>query len=803
VVPVEPEQTTDPLIGRTLSRYRVIERIAAGGMGVVYLCRDIRLERDVAIKILPAGSIADEASRRRFRHEALALSRLNHPHIATIHDFDTSDGMDFLVMEHVGGQALNEMIAEGCVSEAEVSRIGREVLAGLAAAHAQGIVHRDLKPSNVRLTNDGRVKILDFGLARLVRPETASPLSVTASAAEDGGLAGTLQYMAPEQLRGEPADARSDLWAVGLLLYELATGARPWKDSRSGALVAKILQDPPEPPRRVRPDLSPGMERIVLRCLEKDPKNRLSSALELGSELRQLETGANVTSRATRRQLPRIPIAVWITLLVVALASAFLVRSVLVPNAAARPIRSLAVLPLADLSSGGAQEFFADGMTDELITTLAQIGSFKVISRTSVMTFKNRHETLPQIARALHADAVLEGSVARSGDRIRITAQLIQAATDAHLWARTYERDMRDVLALQNDIARSIAQEIRAVLSPAQASRLAQARPVDPEAHTAYLRGLYEWNQRSVTSLQRAMRHFRDALEIDPSYALPYAGLATCYVVLPAYDREHSIDCYRNARAAALKALEMDSTLAEPHAALSGVLSELDWNQAAGEIELKKAIAINPNYASAHQWYADLLSCMGRHREAIAEIHKAADLDPLSRIITTEEGSIYARAGQYERGIKTLRSTIEMDPGFSRAHETLASVYIYPGKFLDSIREFEIADSLLGIRSGAEAEAWYGPQRRAFVEDGVRGLYRQLLRQRLALAKTAYVPPIKIAGCYARLGERDSAFLWLDRACAEKDPYLLRLNVEPNWDNLRTDPRYAALARRLGLPSGS
>lgn len=799
-----PDLDTDPLIGKTLSRYRVLERIAAGGMGVVYLCRDERLHRDVALKILPAGSLADEASRRRFRHEAIALSRLNHPNIATIHDFDTSNGLDFLVMEHVGGRALDEIVADGPLPEAEVSRLGGELLAGLAAAHAQGIVHRDLKPSNVRLTPDGRVKILDFGLARLIRPETASSQSMTASAAEDEGVAGTLQYMAPEQLRGEAADVRSDLWGVGLLLYELATGTRPWHDKRSGALIAKILQDPPVPPRRFRPDLSLGMESILLRCLEKNRGDRPSSAIDLASDLKGLETGTNATPAQLKGRLPaRVLVGVAATILVLAAISAFLVHGLLERNAGAAPIHSLAVLPLTDLSSGGAEDFFADGMTDELITTLAQIGSFKVISRTSVMTFKNKRETLPRIARALHADAVLEGSVARSGDRVRITAQLIRAATDSHLWAHTYERDMRDVLSLQNDVARAIAQEIRTTLSPAQATRLDQARPLDPEAHTAYLRGLYEWNQRSVPSIQRAMKYFGQALAIDPTYALPYAGLANCYGILPAYDREHSTEYLHECRAAARKALEIDSTLAEAHAALAGVLSELDWNQVAAEAEYKRALAINPSYASAHHWYADFLSCLGRHQEAIAEIKTAAELDPLSMIIGTEVGSIYARAGKYDLGIKTLLATIAMDPGFSRAHETLANVYIYPGKFIESIREFQVTDSLLGARSTAEAEAWYGPQREAFVKSGVRGYYGQLLKQRLALVRTTYVPPIKIAGCYARLGQPDSAFAWLERACREKDPYLLRLKVDPNWDNLRSDPRYAALLRRLGLPPGA
>jgi serine/threonine-protein kinase len=406
------------------------------------------------------------------------------------------------------------------VPEAEVSRIGREVLAGLAAAmHRGSSIGTQAQQRSPHERRAGE----DPGL----RPRAAGPTRDCLSPVRDRQRGrGRRARRGPSSTwrrssSAGAADARSDLWAVGLLLYELATGARPWKDSRSGALVAKILQDPPEPPRRVRPDLSPGMERIVLRCLEKDPKNRLSSALELGSKLRQLETGANVTPRATRWQLPRIPIPVWITLLVVALASAFLVRGVLVPNVAARPIRSLAVLPLADLSSGGAQEFFADGMTDELITTrgpnrLVQ-GHLPDLGHDLQEQTRDAAPDRPSPARRCRPGRL--GRALRRPHTHHGAAD--PGGTDAHLWARTYERDMRDVLALQNDIARSIAQEIRAVLSPAQASRLAQARPVDPEAHTAYLRGLYEWNQRSVTSLQRANASFPgragDRPELRPS----------------------------------------------------------------------------------------------------------------------------------------------------------------------------------------------------------------------------------------------------------------------------------------------
>ncbi|HKO21616.1 MAG TPA: hypothetical protein VJX91_03115 [Candidatus Eisenbacteria bacterium] len=439
-------------------------------------------------------------------------------------------------------------------------------------------------------------------------------------------------------------------------------------------------------------------------------------------------------------------------------------------------------------------------MTDELITTLAQLGALKVISRSSTMTYKNTHEKLPAIAKALHADAVLEGSVSRSGDRVRITAQLIRAATDQNVWARSYERDIRDVLALQSDVARSIAQEIRIALSPGERARLDSPRPVDPEAHAAYLRGLDAWNRRTTVWIERAMGHFQHAIAIDPTYAAPYAGLATCYSILPAYAPARAPEALAKARAAAYKALALDSTLAEPHAALGAVKSELDFDQRGAIAEFRRAIQLNPSYASAHHWYADQLSCMGLHQKALSEIRVAKELDPLSLIIATEEGHILGRSRQYDRGIEVLRNTIAVDPGFARAHGTLGTVYRWAGRYAEAIDESQAEDSLLGTFGSREATlAWYEPIRRALRSGGSEAFYRQLLKQRLARSRKVYVPALKFVIVYAALGQRDSAFVWLDRAAEAREPDILRLKVEPSYDSLRVDPRYATLIRRLGL----
>jgi len=786
----------DPLVGKTLSHYRIIREIGAGGMGRVYLAHDERLERDVAFKVLSPGILSEE-SRKRFRKEALALSKLNHPHVATIHDFDTQEGVDFLVMELVSGEPLPERFRDAPPTEDEILRLGKDLAAGLEAIHALGLVHRDLKPGNVRLTPDGRLKILDFGLAKFIGAVEEKPASVQGDATmsvtltETGSATGTLPYMAPEQLRGGRIDARSDLWAAGLLLYELATGRRAFPERGSAALIASILGQEPTPLRRIRRGLSPALERVIARCLEKDPKARYASASELAADLTRIEQHA-----------PPAPSFGWWIAGGAAVILAAIVLALFLGRGwfgGEQRIRSLAVLPLADLSRDKQDESFAEGMTDELITTLAQLSALKVISRSSVMTFKNASETLPNIARALHADAVLEGSVARSGGRVRITAQLIQATTDEHLWAGSYERELSDVLNLQSDVARSIAQEVRVTLTPREKRHFAVRRAVNPEAHTAYLRGLYAWNRRTTVWLQKAIEYFNQAIEIDPTYAPAYAGIAASYSILPAYDATHAEDDLIQAKAEAYKALALDSTLAEPHAVIAGVLSELDYDQKKAGEEYRKALLLNPNYASAHHWYADYLSEIGRHEEALKEIERAKDVDPLSLIIQTEAGSITVRSGHLKEGIEILRRTVEMDPGFPRSHQTLAGAYIWAGRVPEGIREYEIEDSLLGRRTPEEREKWFGPLKRAFARGGRRAYYVQLLKQRLEVAKTQPVAPISVAVPYAMVGNRDSAFAWLDRAVAAHDPLILRIKVEPVYDSLRTDPRYPKLLRRLGL----
>ena len=478
------------MVGKTLSRYRILAKLGAGGMGEVYRAHDERLQRDVALKVLPAHTLADEAARKRFRKEALALSKLNHPNIATVHDFDTQDGVDFLVMEYVAGATLAKRITDGALPEKEVAQLGIQIAAALEEAQEKGVVHRDLKPGNVMVTPKGQAKVLDFGLAKLVRPldDTAATMSLT----ETPAAAGTLPYMSPEQLQGKPVDVRTDLYALGAVLYEMGTGQRAFPERESHRLITAILHETPQTPRALNREVSAGLESIIFKALEKDPERRYQSARELRVDLDRL-SGPEPFVVAPRRR------------------------------------ESIAVLPLANLSGDPEQDYFADGMTEALITELGKIGALRVISRRSVMRYRGSDKSLPEIARELDVETVVEGSALRSGDRVRITAQLIHAATDSQLWAERYERNLRDILALQGEVTTAIAREINVKLTPQEQARLASARPVNPEAHEAYLKGRFLLSRFSPEHLDTALEYFELALEKDPHYAKAYAGISTTW----------------------------------------------------------------------------------------------------------------------------------------------------------------------------------------------------------------------------------------------------------------------------------
>jgi serine/threonine protein kinase/tetratricopeptide (TPR) repeat protein len=789
------------MIGQTLGHYRILEKIGAGGMGEVYRARDERLGRDVAVKVLPPSLVPDEFVRKRLRKEAQALSKLNHPNIETLFELDSKDGAEFLVLEYVPGVTLSDRLAQGPLPEREIARLGVQLANGLAAAHSQGVVHCDLKPSNLRITPDGRLKILDFGIAKSLRVtrETSKYDVTTESATGDQAVAGTLPYMAPEQLRSEPADARSDLYSAGAVLYEMATGQRAFRDGVAPRLTDAILHQAAVPPRAVNARISPELERIILKCLQKEPENRYQSAAELEVDLRQLATIEVPRSGTAVRRLP-----IWRRHRGVATALAVALSAILVGLSVGRwweqqasrsgpgGVQSLAVLPLENLSGDPQKDYFADGMTDQLIADLSQISALRVISRTTMMQYKGTRKPLPQIARELSVDAVIEGSVLNSGNRVRITAQLIQGSTDKHLWAKSYERDARDVLKLQSDVAGAIADEIRIALTPQERARLASAAPVIPAAYEACLKGRYRWYKGTEHDKQQARQYFEQAAQIDPNYASAYAGLADYYW---STDELPPRVAMPKAKQYALKALEIDPTLAEAHTSLGAVRFLADWNWPEAEIDFRRALELNPGYAEAHRIYSAYLSTMGRAEEALAEIRKAQELDPLSIVTQVTAGWTFYYARRYDQAVEQCGKILELEPNSVGARDCLGLSYLAEKMYEKAIAECQRAVDL----SGNDLNRAVGLAR-AHALAGNQAEARKALDELREQAKRSYVPPSLFAQIHLALGEKKQGLAWLETAYTDRDQYLTRLKVEPAFDSVRSDPGFQDLMRRLGLP---
>jgi serine/threonine protein kinase/tetratricopeptide (TPR) repeat protein len=793
--------TDVPTAGQQLGHYRILEKIGAGGMGVVFRARDERLDRDVAVKVLPPGSLSDEAARKRFRKEAHALSRLNHANIETIYDFDSQDGVDFLVMEYVAGVTIDKKLALGPLPEKEVLAIGEQIARALEEAHEYGIIHRDLKPGNIAVTAKGRVKVLDFGLAKLVQP--ATPSSITESLTEASALAGTIPYMAPEQLRGEPSDFRSDIYALGAVLYELATANRPFDEKLSTALVDDIIHRPVVPPRRLNPKLSPRLDDLILKCLEKEPENRYQSAKELTVDMRRLGVSAvaplavEVRHRSQYVRYALIAGGLALALIVMVALLNFDWRGRFRTGAASPRIDSLAVLPLANLSDDPQQLYFADGMTDALIANLAKIGALRVISRTSVMQYQSTRKPLPQIARELNVDAVVEGSVQRSGNRVRVTARLIQATDDRHLWGKIYERDLRDVLSLESELAQAIASEIRVKVTPQEQKLLAKTRPVNPESHEAYLKGIYYFNdgrdhlgsKRSKESFQKSVAYLQQAIQIDPNYAQAYAQLARTYDWTDPTPVAQS-------RVAASKALELDETLAEAHGALAWEMLRFDREWGGAEREFKRAIELNPGYGEAHHGYALFLLLMQRLDEAIAEINTALLLDPLTLPQKINAARIYVCARQYDQSIQQLRTTLTLNPNNFAAHLTLGKILLGKAMHAEGIAEVQKSAELTErstVKEATLALAYALSGRQAEASRLVARLAVHPERETAAVAA-------HIAAAYVALGDKTDAFVWLEKAF-EENPIQMgwELCFKP-LDGMRSDPRTQKMLRSSGLP---
>jgi serine/threonine-protein kinase len=781
------------MVGRSLGHYRIETRLGGGGMGEVYRAYDTRLRRRVAIKVL--AGVTDDVSRAELLREARAASALNHPNICTIHEVGEADGQAFIVMEYVDGKPLSELIPGGGLPVETLIHYGRQVADALAHAHDHGILHRDLKGRNAMIMPDGRAKLLDFGLAE--RLESTSPEELTRSGASrdhSGAIAGTWAYMAPEQLRGRPADARSDVWAFGVLLYEMAEGRMPFAGRTEFELTAAILDHPaPAPSSR----LPAALRGLIQRCLAKDPSQRYQRASEVRVALETIESEIAGEPRTPAPARARLRLRLLVAALV--LAVAVLAIAQLNPDIwrAWRPsagppgrITSLAVLPLANLSGDRSREYVVDGITDELITELGRLSALRVISRQSASRFRGSHESLPRIAARLGVEAIVQGSAFQVGERIRISVQLVRAAPEQQLWSASYDRSIGEILSLSSEVAHATAQQVRVTLTDREAAYLARTRPVNAQAYLAYLRGRYAWNQRNRPGVEQAIKEFRQAIALDSGSALAYAGLADCYVV--AWDNGWlpPEEAYREARAAATTAVGLDDTIAEAHASLGAVYSfTLLWP--AAEREYRRAIELNPGYATAHQWYAINLTTLGRHAEAIEQARRATEIDPLVALRFVFLGQRLYFAGEYDAAGQQLKKALDLDPGFAAAHEQLGRVYVQQRRYADAVREYR--------RAGATGATAAGSLGHAQALAGDVTAARQQLAALLDEARRTYVPPYQIGLVHLGLGQRDEAIDWFRRAYEEREGVVLDLAVDQRLRPLVADPRFQALLHKSGL----
>jgi serine/threonine protein kinase/Flp pilus assembly protein TadD len=775
------------MIGQRLGHYRITEKIGAGGMGVVYRAHDEHLGRDVAVKVLPEGTLTDEVARRRFRKEAEALSKLNHSNIAVVHDFDHQDGVDFLVMEHLSGTTLAKRIAAtGKLSQDEVRAVGSQIAAALEEAHEHGIVHRDLKPSNVMVTAKGQVKVLDFGLAKVRAPVADETATVTVTEEHTG--AGTLPYMSPEQLRGEPADARSDIWALGVVLYEMASGTRPFRGQTSYQVSSAILHETPRP---LAANLAPGLRTLIGRCLAKQPGERYGRASEVRAALGAIQADGESQSEGWSFPLPRrrwLAVAGGTVLLLAAVGTLNFGRLHSLLTGGPPQIQSLAVLPLENLSGDPAQDYLASGIHEALITDLARLsGLQRVVGRASVMRYRKTQEPLPQIARELGVDALITGSVLRSGDQVQITAHLIRGSTEEQLWADRYERKFRDVLSLENNIVSAITQAIRLHLTPEERTHLANARPVNPEAYDAYLRGMYHLNQFTPEGFEKGLKYLQQAIDKDPSNPLPYAGLALGYCLM---GHERFPDAFIRAEAAAQKALELGGTLAETQLALGEIKFYHDWDIAGAEPYLRSALQLNPSLAEAHRQYSWYLNVIGSRDQAFAEMKRAEEVDPLTPLYPADLGWQYWLAGQYDDALAEARKSLDLNPNFAEGLIVEGYVYADKGMFDQAIAAHQ--------KAAAADKAMRWPLAVTYVRAG-----RQDDARKLAAELEKQPTPVNAWGLtqiYAALGEKDEAFRWLNVAYTSRFSFMPWIQEDPFFASLRSDPRFQKILRNIKFP---
>ena len=773
--------------GSRLGPYEILAPLGAGGMGEVYRAGDTRLSREVALKVLPEAVASDPGPLRRFEQEARAASALNHPNIVTIYDVGREGANSYIAMELVEGASLRQKLVGGPLPARAVTEIGAQIASGLAKAHAAGLVHRDLKPENVMVTEDGLVKILDFGLAKLAPSSVADSATQTPTLTqqtEPGAVLGTVAYMSPEQARGQTLDFRSDQFSFGVVLYEMASGGRPFRGANAIETLSAILHSQPPPVESVNPAVPEALRSIVRRCLGKEPRERYASTQDLAHDLRSLCETVSVSSPVVTGRARR---AAWIgagvAVVLAAIAAAILLRR---PS---RTIDSLAVLPFVNASGEPNTQYLSDGITESLINDIAEIPGLRVTSRASSFHYKGRDVEPRTAARELGVRAVLTGRLERRGDDVVLGAELVDGRDDRHIWGNRYGRKLSDLTSTQSELVHDIAMAIHAKLGRLPES--GRGSPKSGEAYSLYLKGRYELEKWTMPTALAALSYFQRATEVDPNFALAYAGIASCYLEGTGVDDPESD---KKARAAIEKALALDPSLSEAHTALANRLFSDDWNFQSAREEFQKAIRLNPSNADAHHSYSHLLLVMDRFNESLQESEQYVKLDPLSPASRLHLGYHYLATRQYDKAIEQYRKTLEMDPVYVEAHRQLGDAYFGKGMYAEAAGEYRrtkelgkanLAETSLAIVAAASgdrsaAERWLA----TLVDREKRGEKVDLL----------------LAATYTALGDKERAFERLERLFRARDPSLVSLKLEDAWNPLRSDPRFVSLVHRVGLP---